>query len=234
MKQIVLPGTKIADVAKRFEGSFVDGNATFASVVSLRQDDRVIPLKGHYVPRMGDYVVGIVKEVRFSGFSVDLNSPYDGSISAKETREAFEVGDVISAKIRSVDEVHEPLLVEPRKLWGGRLIDVESVKVPRIIGRNGSMLSMLKAYSKSDLFVGKNGRIYLKNGDVALAAIAVLKICREAHLTGLTDRIKAFLEKESGIVISAEELAKFESASAPQSAPGGASSFGPRERSERY
>ncbi len=216
MKEIVLPGTKVAEGAKRFEGTFVEGNGTFASVLSIRQDDRVIALKGHYVPKIGDYVIGIVKEVRFSGFQIDLNSPYEGVISSKETREAFEVGDVISAKIRVVDEVHEPLLVEPRKLWSGRLIDVESVKVPRIIGRNGSMLSMLKAYTKTDLFVGKNGRIYLKNGDVALAALVVLKIAREAHLSGLTDRTKAFLEKESGIVISQEELNRFETAGAPR------------------
>ncbi len=213
MKQIVLPGTKVSDSPKRFEGTYVEDNRTFTSVLSLQQDDRFIPLKGHYVPRLGDYVIGIVKEVRFSGFVIDLNSPYEGNLSSKDTREAFEMGDVISAKIKLVDEVHEPVLSEPRKLWSGRLIDVESVKVPRIIGRNGSMLSMVKAFTKTDLFVGKNGRIYLKNGDIALAAMAILKISHEAHISGLTDRVKAFLERESGLSISDEELNSLASAS---------------------
>jgi exosome complex RNA-binding protein Rrp4 len=40
-----------------------------------------------------------------------------------------------------------------------------------------------------------NGLIWLKDGNIALATEALLKVEREAHLSGLTDTIKNFLEK---------------------------------------
>jgi exosome complex RNA-binding protein Rrp4 len=59
------------------------------------------------------------------------------------------------------------------------------------------MVGMIREYCKSDVIVGKNGRLYAKGGDLGLVAMAVKKICNEAHLEGLTDRTKEFLEKES-------------------------------------
>ncbi len=197
MKDIVVPGELAYEQPQRFEGSFVENGKTYASVVSVRYGDKIVALKGRYKPLVGDYVVGIVSEQKFAGYEVDLNSPYIGLISSRETREQFEVGGVVSSVVRSVDEVNEALLVEPRKLFGGRLVEIESVKIPRVIGRNSSMVSMLEQYTKSKIFVGKNGRIYLKDGNVPLSIMAVLKISREAHLAGLTDRMKAFLEQES-------------------------------------
>ena len=196
-KQLVLPGHLVAPVPRRQDGCYVDGGKTYVSVLSLRNEDRIIPLKGHYIPKIGDYIIGIVSEERFSGYEIDVNSPFPSSISARDIRETFAVGDVVSAKVRMVDEVHTAQLVEPRKLFGGRLIEVESVKVPRVIGRNGSMLALIKEYTGSEIFVGKNGRIYIKNGDVALSAMAILKISHEAHTSGLTDRVKALLDEES-------------------------------------
>jgi exosome complex component RRP4 len=179
------------------DGCYIDGGKTYVSVLSLKSGDKIIPLKGHYLPRIGDYIIGIISEERFSGYEVDINAPFPSSISARDIRETFQVGDVVSAKVRMVDEVHTAQLVEPRKLYAGRLIEIESVKVPRVIGRNGSMLALIKEYTGSDIFVGKNGRIYVKNGDIALSVMALLKISSEAHTSGLTDRIKELLETES-------------------------------------
>ncbi|MFH1257740.1 MAG: RNA-binding protein [Candidatus Micrarchaeota archaeon] len=197
MAEIHVPGDLLYSEPKHFIGAFVDKNSTFASLICTKYDDKVVPLKGKYLPVVQDYVVGIVKDVRFSGYTVDMNSPYDGQLSARESRENFQIGDVISALIQDVDEVNEPMLVEPRKLFGGRLLEVESVKIPRIIGRNSSMVSMIEKYSRSKLFVGKNGRIYIKEGNLPLAVRSILKIEKEAHLHGLTDRMQAFLEAES-------------------------------------
>jgi len=196
-KQLILPGAIAATTPRRMDGCYVDDGKTFVSVVSLKAGDKIIPLKGHYVPRIGDYIIGIISEERFSGYEVDINAPFPSTISARDIRETFQVGDVVSAKVRMVDEVHTAQLVEPRKLFAGRLIEIESVKVPRVIGRNGSMLALIKEYTGSDIFVGKNGRIYTKNGDIALSVMALLKISSEAHTSGLTDRIKEMLEVES-------------------------------------
>ncbi|MFH1199668.1 MAG: hypothetical protein V1708_01225 [Candidatus Micrarchaeota archaeon] len=197
MDDIVVPGELAYDAPHRFDGSFIDNGKTYVSVVSVRYGDKIVALKGKYKPLVGDYVVGIVEEVKFAGYEINLNSPYQGMISSKETREQFAVGDVVSSVVRSVDEVNEALLVEPRKLYGGRLLEIESVKIPRVIGRNSSMVSLLEQFTKSKIFVGKNGRVYLKDGNLALAVLAILKISKEAHLPGLTDRMNAFLAEEA-------------------------------------
>ncbi|NYZ78448.1 hypothetical protein H0N96_03540 [Candidatus Micrarchaeota archaeon] len=196
-KRIIVPGEVVFDSPKRVEGTFIENGKTFASTISVMRDDKFIPLKGKYLPKLGDLIVGIVKEEKFSGYVVDINSPYEGQLSARESRETFELADVLSAEIIEVNEVHEAVLGRPHRLWEGEILDVEPVKVPRIIGRNASMLNILRQYSKSDITVGKNGRVYLKGGDAALATLTILKICREAHLSGLTDRITAFLESET-------------------------------------
>jgi len=196
-KRIIVPGEVVFEFPKRVEGTFVEGGKTYASTISLLSDDRIIPLKGRYLPKVGDLVIGIVKEEKFNGYVLDINSPYDGQLDARESRETFELADVLSVEIIEVNEVHEAVLGRPRRLWGGEILDIEPVKVPRVIGRNASMLTALRQYTKSDVIVGKNGRIYLKGGDVALATIAILKICREAHLSGLTDRVIAFLQSET-------------------------------------
>ena len=100
-----------------------------------------------------------------------------------------------NGKVANVDEVKNALLAEPRKLIGGEIIEVEPVKIPRIIGRNSSMVSMIKQYTKCEVTVGKNGRIHLKGGDSAKALSAIVKICKESHTSGLTDRIKQYLEQ---------------------------------------
>jgi len=196
-KKIVLPGDLVADKPVKLEGCFVENGKTYAAVVSVTQEDRTIPLKGRYLPNYGDYVVGIIKDERFSGYSVEINSPYEGQLSNRDTREEFRVGDVVLVKIMAVDEVNSAIVVEPRRLTGGEIIEIESVKVPRIIGRSGSMLAILRQYTETDVIVGKNGRIYLKGGNTVLATLAILKICREAHTSGLTDRMTAFLQNES-------------------------------------
>jgi exosome complex RNA-binding protein Rrp4 len=109
-------------------------------------------------------------------------------------------GDAILCKILFVDEQKKvQVTLKDRnlsKLEGGELMEVPPVKVARVIGKNGSMLNLLKEYVECWLYVGQNGRVWL-NGEpeeVLLAKQTIQKVCDEAHLPGLTDRIRAFLE----------------------------------------
>ena len=196
-KRIVLPGDVVSDAGKRMDGCYVQNGKTFVSVVSMLQDDKVVPLKGKYLPLSGDYVVGIVSEERFSGFTIDLNSPYEGQLSSRDLRDPVRVEDVLFIKINFVDEVNNPVLSEPRRLYGGQIIEIEPTKVPRVIGRNSSMVTMISDYTGTEIFVGKNGRLYIKGENPGVAIEAILKICRESHTSGLTDRIKQFLENST-------------------------------------
>lgn len=143
--------------------------------------------------------MGVVEDVKFAGYNMDITSPYKGFLLAKECgREQFDLGDIVLAKVRDVDEVKNVNLIEPRKLLNGEIIEISSVKVPRVIGKKSSMLEMIKAATKCEIHVGKNGRIWIKGQNSATATRAILKIEKEAHTDGLTDRIGAFLKEQTG------------------------------------
>ena len=199
MTKIVVPGELIASSPQRIEFGFVENGKTYSSIVGLfdEANPKLIPLEGAYMPVQFDIVVGIIGEVKFAGYNVDIKSPYRGFLSAKDSRYEYELGDIISTKVRDVDEVKNVDLEGARKLVGGEILEISPAKVPRVIGKKNSMLDMIRAATKSEVFIGKNGRIWIKGGNSVLAARAVLKVEKEAHTTGLTERISAFLNEEA-------------------------------------
>jgi exosome complex component RRP4 len=80
--------------------------------------------------------------------------------------------------------------------------------VPRIIGKQGSMVSMIKQYTNCRILVGQNGYVWIQGEDPSkelLAVQTIKKIEKEAHVPGLTDNVKAFLEQNKGEVKTAEK-----------------------------
>ena len=72
-------------------------------------------------------------------------------------------------------------------------------RVPRVIGRRGSMINMVKEETKCQITVGLNGRIWIIGPTPAheeVAVLAIKKIERETHTSGLTDRVKMFIREE--------------------------------------
>jgi exosome complex component RRP4 len=92
-----------------------------------------------------------------------------------------------------------------RKLKGGRLLSVTPAKVPRIIGKGGSMVEMIKKLTDTQIVVGQNGLVWIKGENEDLAAEAVMTIEQKSHVKGLTDYIKAMLEDRSGRKIEEKE-----------------------------
>ena len=58
------------------------------------------------------------------------------------------------------------------------------------------MLNLLKEKTNTRIIVGMNGRVWIDGENAGIAGAAILKIARESHRTGLTDRISAFLDAE--------------------------------------
>lgn len=193
-RQIVVPGEKVEGNVEGYV--YRDGKDAFSAIFGFFEkkdnEGRIIPLKGKYMPIEGDYIVGIVTDVKFGGVTVDLNSPYNAFLP---TQREYDWGDVISAKVMSINEVKSATLEDENKLAGGELVEMSPVRVPRVIGKKSSMVTMIQDKTKSEIFVGRNGRIWIRGGDSAKAIKTILKIEREAHTEGLTDRIKEFLEK---------------------------------------
>jgi exosome complex component RRP4 len=84
-----------------------------------------------------------------------------------------------------------------RKLHGGEVISISPLKVPRVIGKSGSMITLLKKYTNCQLFVGQNGRIWIEGSmdEIKLAIKAIRIIEQSAHISGLTDLIENYLKK---------------------------------------
>ena len=196
ISRVVVPGEMLEQAPCAMPHAFTDGGKTFSAVMGLYDSAarKLVPLEGCYLPCLDDAVIGVVVYVKFSGYALDINSPYEGFLSSKETREEHKLGDVLVARVKDVDEVKNVDLTEASKLEKGELIEIPSVKVPRVIGKSSSMIRMIQDATKSEIVVGKNGRIWVKGGNTALAIAAILTIDREAHTHGLTDRINAFLK----------------------------------------
>ncbi len=217
-KQIVVPGETLARGLDFLpgDGTYRDGETIRSSVLGLSATAgrlvKVIPLGGRYIPKEGDLVIGVVNEVRFSNWEIDINSPYGATLPISEATDQYidtrredlssfyDVGDTVIAEIIVVDDhmnvnitLRGPGL---RKLREGKVIDVAAAKVPRIIGKSGSMVRLIKEATGCQVVVGQNGKAWLKgttseSEEKAVKAIRMVEA--EAHTSGLTDRVKAFL-----------------------------------------
>ncbi len=202
MSRIVLPGDKLADVQLRIENALLEDGKTYATVVGLFDDDSksFIPLEGLWYPKPEDEIVGLVEDSRNGVYTIGMESPFKGLIISKYgSGPDLDTGDVVSAVVRSVKRESDKIiliLVRPRKLYGGKVIEVKPSKVPRIIGKANTMIQLLAGKTKCNIVVGMNGMIWLKGGDVPLALEAIRKVEDEAHISGLTERITKMLSKE--------------------------------------
>ena len=201
-KRLVIPGELVTEQRKKLGSHvFIREGKIYSDSLGLVNDESdyasVVPLEGKYAPTVGDIIIGIISAEKFSGYDVDINSFYPSYVSKKELREILKPGSVVSAKIVGVDELNEVELSNIRAFFGGEIIDVSSVKVPRLIGRDASMLTALKDGTKSNIIVGRNGRVWAKGGDLDLLRKAIAKIESEAHLDNLTNRITDFLKENS-------------------------------------
>jgi len=218
-RELVVPGQLIAEGGYRvYEGAFREGKQVYASVVGLAdlhgQDIRIIPLQGRYIPKRDDVVIGVVVDSHYSGWILDMNSPYTGNLFvsdllqrkvdlvSEDINQYLSMGDVVIAKVKDVDERMRVLLEagEPGmgRVEGGKLVKISPTKVPRVIGRKGSMLNTLQDVGECRLRVGQNGQIMIwgRNPHMINAVVeALLMIEREAHTSGLTDRVHLMLEK---------------------------------------
>jgi exosome complex component RRP4 len=217
-KDIAVPGEVLAVGMDSFPGigTYREGENIIAARLGLVQLDgrtiKLIPLSGRYIPKKYDTIICKVIDVNFSGWRLDTNSPYPAMLSMKEATSQFiargadltkfyDIGDYVSCKIvnvtsqKLVDVTMKGMGLH--KLKGGRIINVASNKVPRIVGKQGSMVSMIKNATKCNILVGQNGIIWIDGSTEGelLAVDSIRMIEEESHLSGLTDRVKEFLEK---------------------------------------
>ncbi len=213
-REVVVPGDMLeGEGLKPGAGTFSEEGHVYASLLGIRSDRagsvNVIPLGGRYIPRQGDAIIGKVIDVGPSYWLVDLNSPYPAPLHVNEvpwrvdfgdTARYLDVEDAILAKVLSVDETRRVSISmknhTSRKLTGGQIVEISHAKVPRVIGKKGSMINLIKNYTKCRMFVGQNGRIWI-DGDIdnIVNAMAAVKMIEEqAQVMGLTETVRSYLE----------------------------------------
>ena len=219
-KQLVAPGELLAE-GSYFPGenTYREGNKIYASRIGLAELVAnkliVVPLKGCYIPRVDDFVIGRVVDIAMSGWIVGISAPYPallplsetpasrGMAARKDLTKIFNVGDLLMAEVIAFDRTRDPLLtIRGRglgKVSSGRVVHISPAKIPRLIGRKGSMISMLKKMTGCEIIVGQNGTVLVsgrqpKNEQTAMAAMLMIE--REAHTRGLTDRVSEMMNRE--------------------------------------
>jgi exosome complex component RRP4 len=219
-REIVTPGDLLAeDNYVAGENTYKEDGKIYATRVGLVEyDDRrvfVVALKAFYVPFIGDMVIGKVVEVGLGSWIIDINAPYPAVLRASDAfnrpfkpqrddmLQILDVGDLVMAKIIAYDRTRAPLLTvrEPElgKVERGQIVEITPTKIPRVIGRKGSMITMLKQRTNCQITVGQNGVILVSGRspeDEQLAVMAIRKIEEEAHTSGLTDRITQMVRSE--------------------------------------
>ncbi len=216
----VIPGDVITTGPYRADQNTVlDGRLIVSTTVGVSEISdgavRVIPLTGMYMPRIDDMVVGKVTTHTSLAWELDINSCYVGFLPATdvfgrdfsarsdELNTRLKRGDLVAARIANSDRSRDPLLTivdrDLGKIDSGELIEISSSKIPRLIGKRGTMIQMIESQTDSLITVGQNGWVVASSEDsngLIKAKKAIRMVERMAHMHNLTDKVRKMLEAE--------------------------------------
>ena len=217
MRKIVIPGEVIVEGEKFLPGEGTErrNKGIVAIRYGLAEESgdlvKVIPLSGVYSARRGNSVIGKVENTTLNGWVVDIGTAegaflplaeVSGFVNKKAIDEVMTIGDFLVAKIFDINKRGIDLTIRSNglgKIEEGIIIEINSNKVPRIIGKEGSMISMIKEETNCDITVGQNGLIWIQGGkveDELLAKKAILFIVEKSFVEGLTEEVKKWFEKQ--------------------------------------
>ncbi len=212
-REFVLPGDEIINSMDYLPGRscFRDGNSIYSKrlgLVSVRgRVISVISLSGVYVPRGGDMVIGKVEDIHSAGWVVNIESVGEAFLPLSGVREFIDttktdlskfyaVGDVIYAKINSANPHSIHLSMQDpraRKFRSGRIVNMSPAKVPRLIGKEGSMINVIKDKSGCRINVGQNGLVWFEGEKEDLVVDAINLVEKDAARDGLTNKVSLML-----------------------------------------
>lgn len=216
MRKITIPGEVLASGEDYLpgEGTEKRGNDIVAVRYGLLEETnklfKVIPLSGVYSPRRGNVVIGRVENITFNGWILDIGTPQTAFIPISETPryvdkngldEVLDIGEMAIAKVMDISKRGIDLTIKIRGLGridSGIIMEINSNKVPRVIGKEGSMISMIKDETKCDITVGQNGLIWIQGDNVEdelFAKKAISFIVENSFVEGLTEEMKKWFEE---------------------------------------
>ena len=217
-RALVVPGDVL------YEGKIKTGDNTYriqgkvsATRVGLVEYGKgmvsVIALEAGFNPLVGDLVVGEVIDIELGQWVVDIDAPSSAILNVPDAIDApfrtdiampeiLDIGETIMAKIVDMDRSRTPILsILGRglgKVEEGFIIRLTPSKIPRLIGKKGSTVNMIIKETGCNIVIGQNGRILIqgKTREQEMNVVRVIeKIEREAHISGLTNRVQEYLKQ---------------------------------------
>jgi exosome complex component RRP4 len=193
-------------------GTYRVGGKVFASQLGLLSPRppfvSVVPLSGRYLPKAGDLVVGTVTDVQSTFWLLDIGAPRwaplhmtgtPWKVDVGETDRHLRVGDAVVVRVENLEatgRIGVTMLGEGLgKLEGGTIERISPARVPRLVGRGGSMIDTITRHTSAEVVIGQNGRVWIGGGPEAIQRVRdVLRMIEEnGPRSGLTDRVERFL-----------------------------------------
>ncbi|MGC2387178.1 MAG: exosome complex RNA-binding protein Rrp4 [Nitrososphaeraceae archaeon] len=216
-RKYVIPGDKIVDGNFRPLMNVIRiGDSIISTRIGIAEAGRdgikVIPLSGVYIPRINDIVIGKIVDRSSLSWDVDINSCFSAHLPAQDVfgrdfsparddmNRELATGDLITARIIAFDRTRDPMLtVQDRdlgKIPRGESLKISATRVPRLIGKRGSMIQTIEQATQTRVIIGQNGVVVVtgrSQGGIELAVKAIKMVEEEAHTSNLTQRIKVLL-----------------------------------------
>lgn len=214
-RQIVIPGEIIVSGEDFLpgEGTEKQGENIIALRYGLSEETsklvKVIPLSGSYKPRRGNVLIGKVEMLTRNGWVIDIGNANNAFLPLMEVpkfvdkgalQEVMDIGDMVVVKIFSIRGRDIDLTIKSRglgKIEEGIIFKINPNKVPRVIGKEGSMINLIKDKTGCNVTVGQNGFVLVEGNNIdneVLARESILYIAEKSLIKGLTDEVTKFFE----------------------------------------
>lgn len=217
----VIPGEVITSGSFRPEQNVITHGrkivSTAVGISEIYNDTvKVIPLAGKYIPKINDLVIGMVISHTSLSWELDINSCYVGflpatdvfgrdfSAHADELATKLRPGDLVAARIANFDRTRDPLVTiadrDLGRIESGSLVKISPNKVPRLIGKRGSMIQIIESSTGSIITIGQNGWVVVacdSERGLLRAKKAIEMVNDKVHSPNLTEQVKEMLESRT-------------------------------------
>lgn len=210
---LVLPGEELPGHGlKPGPGTYRVGGRIYASVLGLLSPRpplvQVVPLSGRYIPKPRDVVIGTVTDVQGTFWLLDIGAPRwaplhmtgtPWKIEVGETDRYLRVGESVVVQVENLDPTGRIGVTMNGeglgKLEGGTIVSLSPARIPRVVGRGGSMIQTIIQRTGAQIAVGQNGRVWVGGSPEAIERVreALRIIAEGAQHRGLTERVDSYL-----------------------------------------
>ncbi len=217
MSKLVVPGEVVAKGNFRSWSNVLKKGEEYLSIFVGKAEVgggrvRVVRLSGPYIPKVGDFVIGMVTDVQPLAATIDINSYVNGYIMANaffkrridpskfDLSKKVNLGDLIAAKVQRIERGKDVYL-QPDQKWkveGDAVFYISPAKAHYIYTSKSRIPSKIKELTGAEVRLGANGVVVVK-GDlkkIEMVKRALDVIESKYDLNGLYNEIIKVLSKD--------------------------------------